>query len=434
MTISIIIILIGLTGSAFISATEIALIGSRRFRISNLAEQGDQRAIFVTRVLENHEKFFGTILLLGNVFNIIVASVGTNLAITTIGGGQPSIASTISATVVATILIVIIGELTPKTLAALIAEKWALNTARFVLIMMTVTGPFVYAFTLVPRVFVHLIGGKESLTSPAVTSDELQLLIDIGEEEGTVESTQGEMLDNIFRFGELAVRDIMTPRPEIIWVSADMTFKEFLKTYKENPHTRFPVFDEDYDDVVGILSIKDVMVSQAEGKLNKSKTVTRLMRTALFTPETKLLDDLFEDMQQSGHKIALAVDEFGGIAGLITLTRMIEQIVGRSGEEGRRPEQRFVEINENTYMVDGGMPIDEANSELNLDIPEGEYETLAGFFLEHLQSIPQIDTRIRFGNSRFQVIEMNDKRISRLRIRRTPDLITSDTDLKNENN
>jgi len=242
------------------------------------------------------------------------------------------------------------------------------------------------------------------------------------------------MLDNIFRFGELAVRDIMTPRPEIIWVSADMTFKEFLKTYKENPHTRFPVFDEDYDDVVGILSIKDVMVSQAEGKLNKSKTVTRLMRTALFTPETKLLDDLFEDMQQSGHKIALAVDEFGGIAGLITLTRMIEQIVGRSGEEGRRPEQRFVEINENTYMVDGGMPIDEANSELNLDIPEGEYETLAGFFLEHLQSIPQIDTRIRFGNSRFQVIEMNDKRISRLRIRRTPDLITSDTDLKNENN
>jgi putative hemolysin len=420
MAVSIIIIVVGLAGSAFISATEVALLGSRRFRIRHLSEEGDRRAQAVLKILEQNEKFFGTILLVGNIFNIIVASVGTNLAITTIGGGEPSVVSTAVATVMATILIVIVGELTPKTLGSLIAERWALNTARGILFLMRVTGPLVYAFTLVPRGILYLIGGKESLTTPAVTPGELRLLIDMGEEEGTVESGQGAMLDNIFRFGETEVRDVMTPRPEIVWVSSDTTFKEFLSTYRERPHTRFPVYDEEHDDVVGILSVKDVMVSQAQDRLDESQPVTRLMRPALFIPETKRLDDLFHMMQDSGHKIALAVDEFGGIAGLITLTRVVEQIVGRTGEEGRRPERRFIEVNENTFVVDGGMSIEEANSELELDIPEGDYETIAGFFLDQAQTLPMVGTRIRFGLLRMQVSEMSDNRIVSIRIRKMP--------------
>ena len=426
MTLSIIIIVVGLAGSAFISATEVSLLGSRRFRISHLAEQGDRRAQSVLRVLEQHEQFFGTILLVGNIFNIVVASVGTNLAITTIGGGEPTLISTIAATVIATILIVVVGELTPKSVASLIAERWALNTARFVLLMMTVAGPVVYVFTLAPRAVVHMFGGKEALASPAVTPGELQLMIDLGEEAGTVESSQGEMLDNIFRFGELEVRDVMTPRPEITWISAEATFREFLDTYKDRPHTRFPVFEEEHDDVVGILSVKDVMASQAEARLDQSQPVARLMRQALFVPETKLLDDLFESMQQSGHKIALAVDEFGSIAGLVTLTRLVEQIVGRTGEEGQRPEQRFITVNENTYVVDGGMSVEEANSELDLDLPEGDYETLAGFFLEQAQTIPQVGARLRYGELRLQVAEMKLNRISSLRIRRLPDMVAAE--------
>ena len=421
MIVSIIIIVIGLTGSAFISATEVALLGSRRFRIRHLAEEGDRRAQAVLDILGQNEKFFGTVLLVGNIFNIIVASVGTNLAITTIGGGEPSVVSTITATVMATILIVVIGELTPKTLASLVAERWSLNTARVILFLMRVTGPVVYAFTLAPRGILVLVGGRDSLTTPAVTPAELRLLIDMGEEEGTVDTSQGEMLDNIFRFGETEVRDVMTPRPEIVWVSSDTTFREFLDTYRERPHTRFPVYDEEHDDVVGILSVKDVMVSQAERRLDPSQPVTRLMRPALFIPETKRLDDLFHMMQESGHKIALSVDEFGGIAGLITLTRVVEQIVGRTGEEGRRPERRFIEVNENTFVVDGGMAIEEANSELGLEIPEGDYETVAGFFLEQAQTIPRTGTRVRYGTLRLQVSEMSDNRIASIRIRKMPE-------------
>lgn len=423
MLLSILIIVVGLTGSAFISATEVALLGSRRFRISNLAEEGDQRADAVLKILGDNERFFGTVLLLGNLFNILVASVGTNLAITTIGGGEPSALSTVVATIIATILIVIVGELTPKSVAALIAERWALNTARIILFLMKVTTPVVWAFTLPPRGVVKLAGGREALATPAVTSAELRLLIDQGEEAGTVQENQGAMLDNIFKFGELEVRDVMTPRPEIIWISADTPFREFLETYRDRPHTRFPVYDDEHDDVVGILSVKDVMVSQAEGRLDPSQLVTRLMRPAMFVPETKRLDDLFEMMQESGDKIALAVDEFGGIAGLITLTRVVEQIVGRTGEEGSRPERRFIEVNENTFVLDGGMSIEEANDELDLEIPEGEYETVAGFFLEQAQSIPREGSRVRYGNLRLQVSEMQDNRIASVRVRKMPPIV-----------
>jgi len=422
VTISLLIILIGLLGSAFISATEAAVLGSSRYKIEHRSEEGDKRAKLLIRIFDQYEKFFGTILLVGNLFNVMVASVGTTLAIATIGGGEPTILSTITATGIATVFVVVIGELTPKTLAVVAAEKWALITARIVLIMMTVSWPLVFAFTLIPRGIIQLFGGKESMASPIVTPGELRTLIDLGEAEGTVEENTGEMLDNIFRFGEMEVRDVMTPRPEIIWVSVDATFGQFMDSYRLSPHTRFPVFDTDHDDVVGIFSVKDVLGSISESKLDLNRPVINLMRQAHFIPETKRLDDLFDEMQESGHKISLVVDEFGGIAGLITLTRVVEQIVGKTGEEGLKPDRRFVTVNENTFELNGGLEIDEANDELGLEIPEGDYETIAGFFLEQAQHLPTIGSRVRFGNLRMQVAEMEGSKIVNIHIRRVTEL------------
>jgi putative hemolysin len=422
VTTSIIIIVIGLLGSAFISATEAAVLGASRYRIEYRSEEGDPRAKLLLKIFDQYEKFFGTILLVGNLFNIIVASVGTTLAITTIGGGNPTLLSSVVATALATVAIVIIGELTPKTLAVVAAERWALITARAVLVLMTVTWPLVFAFTLVPRGIMRLLGGKESFMSPIVTAGELRTLIDLGEAEGTVEENTGEMLENIFRFGEMEVRDVMTPRPEIIWIRADATFGEFMNAYRDSPHTRFPVFDTDHDDVVGIFSVKDVLASLSEAKLDLDNPVINLMRQANFVPETKRLDDLFEEMQESGYKISMVVDEFGGIAGLITLTKLVEQIVGRTGEEGNRPDRRFVTVNENTFVLDGGLEIGEANDELGLDIPEGDYETIAGFFLEQAQHIPDAGTRVRFGNLRMQVGEMEGSKIVTIRVRRVTEV------------
>jgi len=190
-----------------------------------------------------------------------------------------------------------------------------------------------------------------------------------------------------------------------------------MDSYRSSPHTRFPVFDTDYDDVVGIFSVKDVLGSLSESKLDMDHPVINLMRQANFVPETKRLDDLFEEMQESGHKITLVVDEFGGIAGLITMTKLVEQIVGRTGEEGNKPDRRFVTVNENTFVLDGGFEIGEANDELGLDIPEGDYETIAGFFLEQAQHMPDIGTRVRFGNLRMQIGEMEGSKIVTIRVR-----------------
>ena len=422
MTISILIIVIGLLGSAFISATEAAVLGASRYRIEYRGEEGDGRAKFVIQIFDQYEKFFGTILLLGNLFNIMVATVGTTLAISTIGGGEPTVLSTVAATALATVAIVVVGELTPKTLAVVAAERWALITARAVLFLMTVTWPVVFAFTLVPRGIMRMFGGKESMKSPIVTAGELRKLIDLGEEEGTVEENTGEMLENIFRFGEMEVRDVMTPRPEIIWMQADATFSEFMDSYRVSLHTRFPVYDTDYEDVVGIFSIKDLLSSLSDPKLDLDSRVINLMRQANFVPETKRLDDLFEEMQESGHKISLVVDEFGGIAGLITLTKLVEQIVGRTGEEGSKPDRRFVTVNENTFLLDGGLEIGEANDELGLDIPEGDYETIAGFFLAQAQIMPTEGSRVRFGNLRLQVGEMEGTKITSIRVRRVTEV------------
>ena len=423
MVLSIVIIVVALAGSAFISASEAGLLAVNRIRMRSLAAEGNRRASTAMDILGEHEKFFGSILLTGNIFNILIASVSTALAISLAGDSGIAIGV---ATAIATVLVVVFGELTPKSLATLAAERWTLTAAPAVRCLMTLIGPFVYMFTLIPRGITHLLGGREALRTPSVTETELRMLIDMGEEEGTVETTQGQMLEKIFRFGETEVSEVMTPRTEVVWVNADTRFSEFLEIYREHPHTRFPVWDDEEDDVAGVLSVKDTMASLAGGELDLDQPVARIMRTALFVPETKRLDDLFDMLQQTGHKMALAVDEFGGVAGIITLTRVVEQIVGRTGEEGRRPEERIVTVSEDTFVVDGATSVEEVNDELELGIPEGDYDTVAGFVVDLLQHIPESGERLRYNDLRIQVLEMDGRKISRVTVRRGPRVLEQD--------
>ena len=247
------------------------------------------------------------------------------------------------------------------------------------------------------------------------------MLIDVGEEEGTVKIDQGEMLENVFRFGETEAKEIMTPRNDIQWINYETSLKDFLEKYKYHPHSRFPIYDDDYDDVVGILSTKDVMTSLASGKINEKEVVNSIMRAPLFVPESKRLDDLFTLMRRTGNKISLIVDEFGGISGLITLTTLIEQIVGSTGEEGIRPKEKYISLGANTYEIDGAMSIDEANDQLSLNIPEGDYETIAGFIIENYQKIPEVGDKTSYDNLRITISEKQGSRISKVRVRRRPE-------------
>ena len=405
--------------SALISASEASIIAVNKIRIKHLSQEGSRRAKVVLKIQENFEDFFATILFIGNLLNITVATVGTSLTINLIG--ENSVTAVVIASIVTTIVIVVIGELTPKALSTIKPEKWALITSDVVNFLMNTTRPLVFIFALIPKTLNKLFKSKNDDSNPLVTPGELRMLIDVGEEEGTVKIDQGEMLENVFRFGETEAKEIMTPRNDIQWINYETSLKDFLEKYKDHPHSRFPIYDDDYDDVVGILSTKDVMTSLASGKINEKEVVNSIMRAPLFVPESKRLDDLFTLMRRTGNKISLIVDEFGGISGLITLTTLIEQIVGSTGEEGIRPKEKYISLGANTYEIDGAMSIDEANDQLSLNIPEGDYETIAGFIIENYQKIPEVGDKTSYDNLRITISEKQGSRISKVRVRKRPE-------------
>ena len=413
---SLIIIFILLLLSALISASEASIIAVNKIRIKHLSQEGNRRAKLISKIQENFEDFFATILFIGNLLNITVATIGTSIAINIIG--ENSATAILIASLITTILIVVIGELTPKAVSTINPEKWALATSDIVNTLIKITRPLVFIFALIPKTLNKIFKSNSNSSSPSVTKGELRMLIDVGEEEGTVNIDQGEMLENVFRFAETEAKEIMTPRNKIEWVHFETSFSDFLMVYKDHPHSRFPVYDDDYDDVVGILSTKDVMTSIATNKLKDSSVVSSIMRAPLFIPESKRLDELFTLMRKTGNKVSLIVDEFGGISGLITLTSLIEKIVGSTGEEGIRPKEKYILIEPNTYEIDGAMNIDEANDQLNLNIPEGDYETIAGFVLENFQKIPVIGDKTSYGNLRITINEIEESLISKVKIRK----------------
>jgi len=402
-------------GSAFISASEASIIAVNRVRIKNLSDRGNKKATAIVKTLEENEKFFGTLLLFGNLLNVLIATLVGTLIINLFGEG--GFTSVIIATAISTIIVVTFGELTPKSISTRIADKWSLFVINVIRGLMYVSGPAVWTFTMVPKIITKTFLKSTIEENPVVTTGELRKLIDLGEEEGTVESSQGEMLENVFRFGEMQIKDIMTPRPEIVWVDKNISINAFLKIYKKTPHTRFPVCDGSLDEVKGIISVKEVMLYLSNESSDPNKSISQVTKEGLFSPEMKLLDELLEDFQNTGNKITLVIDEYGEISGILTLSKCLEKIVGESIEEGEDNINKIIKTANDLYLVDASISINEINDEMNLDIPEGRYETLAGFIIDRLQTIPEKNTRTNFKGIRFTITETEKNKISKIQIR-----------------
>ncbi len=415
MEVLIIIIILALFGSAFISASEASIIAVNRVRIRNLSDQGDKKAEAIEKTLEENEKFFGTLLLFGNLLNVLIATLVGTLIINLVGKG--SVKSVIIATAISTIIVVTFGELTPKSISTRIADKWSLLVIKIIRGLMLISTPAVWAFAMIPKLITRTFLKSTIEENPMVTTGELRKLIDLGEEEGTVDVTQGEMLENVFRFGEMQIKDIMTPRPEIVWVDKNISISSFLKIYKKTSHTRFPVCEGSLDEILGIISIKEVMLYLSNEKADINKPISTLIKQCLFSPEMKLLDELLEEFQNTGNKITLAIDEFGEISGLLTLSRCLEKIVGESIEENGNNKSKIVKVSNEQFIVDASISINEINDEMNIDIPEGRYETLAGFIIDRLQSIPEKNTTTNYKGYRFTILETSKNKISKIQIR-----------------
>ena len=404
----VVLFIICLLLSAFFSISETAFISLQRIRMEHLLESNVRGARRVARMIERPEKFLSTVLLGNNFANVAAAALGTAVAIK-LWGEQ----GVLIATIAVTILILIFAETTPKTIATQHAERLSLILARPVELISWLFTPFVIALSWIASGFTRMVGGRplsRSLASP----EEIRTMISVGHKEGTVEEHEAEMLHKVFEFGDRPVHEVMVPRLEVVAIEQGSKLSDFLALYAESPLSRFPVYQENMDNVVGILSVKDVLMAQAKGTTDDETTVDDLVRPAYFAPETKRINELFVEMRDKNYRMCVVVDEYGGTAGIVSLSRLVEEIVGPVGDELAEVEKEYEVINEYTFQVDGGMRIEEVNEEMGLELPEGDYETVAGFVLHLLGHIPKSNEQLRYKGLKLVITEMRGLKIEKI--------------------
>ena len=416
---SLALVLILLAISAFFASSESAFLSVQRTRLAHLVSEGVPGARRVAEMIGEPERLLVTILLGNNIVNAATTAVITAAVVAFVGGDSEPAGVTpvgvVIATAISTVALVLFGDIIPKTIAVRNSEKVAILYSRPLTWTEYLLLPFVLILQWATRGLNALLGGDFS-NRRSITEDEFRSLIDIGEAEGEFEPAEAEMLENVFQFGDRQVREVMTPRNEMITIQQGSTLREFLDMYSLTQHTRFPVYRNSADNIIGIISSKDVLRRMAQTNLSYDDSVTEAIRDTHFVPETKRISDLFDELRMTGNQIALVIDEFGGVSGLVTLKRLLEVVVGPVGEEGESPEDEFRAIDENTFHVEGGMSIQEANQEMDIELPHGEYETIAGFALDVLGHIPVRGEQFEYENMMFEILRMQDLRIEEVRV------------------
>ena len=407
------LLLVCLVLSGFFSASETAFVALSRVRLTHLVSIGQPGANRVAQLIQRPEKFLGTVLLCNNLVNTAVAALGTVLVVNLMGNNFVAL---IVATLGVTLVLLVFGETLPKTVAWQRSEAVAFAVSRPLSLVGLTLSPAVRVLQGVSWVANRALG--ISGTPPPIGEQEIRTLIAAGAHSGAMEPTEAALLEKVFQFGDRQMREIMTPRPEIVLIERGTSLEKFLPLYSEHSHTRFPVYEGSMENVVGILFSKDLLLAVGEGRLKAQDSVTDLLRPVLFVPETKAVGSTFSEMQQNGYGLTLTVDEFGGIAGLATLKQLLEIIVGQVTDEGEVPEEPYTPVDEHTYRLDAGMSISEINEELNFDLPEGDYQTVAGFILDRLGRIPDEGDVVEYGDLRLTVNAMSGVKIEKVDLRR----------------
>ena len=391
--------------SAFFSSSETAFTSLQRIRVEHLVNTKVTGAERVAKMIRRPERLLSTILTGNNLVNTAAAALGTILAVSVWGEWGILIA-----TIGIAVILLVFCETTPKVIAAHNAERLSIKLARPIEVASYIFTPAVLALSSIASRFSKLAGG-EPVARSLVSAEEIRTMISVGHKEGTVEKDEAEMLHKVFEFGDRPVHEVMVPRPEVVSIEQGSTVADFLALYAESPLSRFPVYQENMDNVVGILSIKDVLMALAKGTIDNQSVIDDLIRPSYFTPEAKRINQLFTEMRDNNYRMAVVVDEYGGTAGIVSLSRLVEEIVGQVGDELAGVEKEYEAINEYTFQIDGSMRIEEANEEMGLELPEGDYETVAGFILDLLGHIPKRGEQIRYKGLKIVITKMRGLKI-----------------------
>ena len=400
--------------SAFFCSAETAFIGMQKLRLQYLIETGHPSAAKIAKIMEHPEKFLATVLLGINFFETAVATLGTIITVSLIRDANWAVAI---ATIVITIVTLVFAELIPKSLAVRYGERLALRYVKPLKIISTILYPPVYILNHIGIRFTRLVG-ESDIPKQTISEEEFRTAINIGEAEGVVEVSEAEMLHKVFEFTDRPVSKIMVPRTEIAWVEQGTKITDFLNLYTKGRYSRFPVYKDNTDNVVGMLHAKDVLMKLTDESVGSNSVIDELMRPAYFVPEGKRLGELLAEMRDGGHHAAIVVDEFGGIAGMVTLGQLTEEIVGDIRDELTGKDRDFTVTGDSTFQLDGGFRIEEANEELELNLPGGDYETVAGFILSHLGRIPRQGEHFKYQDLKFVITEMRGMKIEKVIVTR----------------
>lgn len=408
-TFQLIILVILLMLSAFFSSSETALTTVSRIRLRYLADNGDKRAALVLDITENHaSKMLSAILIGNNIVNISASSLSATLAYA-FGGYMVSIA-----TAVLTVAILVFGEITPKNYATLNAEKISLRYIRIIYVFMTVMTPVIFIINLFSRGIMFLLRVDPSAARKTMTEEELRTIVDVSHEKGVIESGEKELINNVFDLSDANAKDIMVPRVHVTFADVGNTYEELIEIFREDKFTRLPVYEETKDNIIGIINMKDLLLYDRDGSFN----IRDILREPHFTYEYKSISELLVEMRQSTFNIAIVLDEYGEMAGLITLEDILEEIVGEIHDEyDEQEEERFITISELEYIIEGSVSLDDINDRLHTEFSSEDYDSLGGLIIEHLDRLPELGDEVLTEDGVRLVVESLDKnRVERVHV------------------
>ena len=407
-----IIILILLILSGFFSSTETALTTVNRIRMRTLEESGSKAAMYVNKVIEDQGKMLSAILIGNNIVNLYASSMVTTLVTDLWGSKVVGLA-----TGVLTLLILIFGELTPKTMATLSADSIALKNARIIYWLMIVLTPVIFVINKMSYGVLRLMKMDPNKKQESITEDELRTIVEVSHEEGVIETEEKKMITNVFDFGDSLAKDIMVPRINMSFTDVEATYEELIEIFREDRFTRIPVYEETTDNVIGIINMKDLLLLTEEDKAHF--TIRNYLRQPLYTYEFKKVAELMVEMRKTSNNIVIVLDEYGATAGLITLEDMLEEIVGEIRDEYDEDEEdNLTKISPNEYIVEGAMKLDDLNDQLGLELESEDYDSIGGLVIGFLDHLPEEGESVEHEGLRFVVEKMDKNRIEKIHIYR----------------
>ena len=394
--------------SAFFSSSETALINMSKIRLKHLVKEKVKNADKLEKLYEDSNKLIGAILIGNNIVNVATSSIAT--IITTSRFSNAGLGISVGLT---TLVILIFGEITPKNLALKNSESISLFVAPIILFLVRIFTPILFILNSISNLLSSLLGQRNDDKKPTITQDELKTIVDVSNQEGVLETDETEMIQNIFEFKDLTVDDIMIQRRDIVAISANMSYDEIIDVFKNRQLSRLPIYEDTIDDIIGVLYAKDLFFTEQS---KEDFDIKAVMREPVFVNEFVKISDFFKKMQQVKTHIAIVLDEYGGVAGIVTMEDLVESIVGDIYDEYDQQDEEVRKLKENIYVINGNSKLTEIQDLLQVELVSKDYESLGGYLMDKMGKIPTQGDIYEDENFKFIISSMDKNRINKVKV------------------